>query len=93
MKFELPEYNRFRYYDYENVKPSVGERIIPGEWVEGRDAILPEPKAFEEMDYSPPQRIRDKFKEHGLQVIVKKASIELTPEKPYFPTGSWHVSY
>lgn len=28
----------------------------------------------------------------GLQVIVKLTSIELTPEKPEFPAGSWHVS-
>lgn len=72
--------------------PSMGETLLPGKWVEGQDAILPEPKKFEEIDYTPPQRIQEKFKEHGLQVIVKMASIELTPEKPYFPAGSWHVS-
>jgi hypothetical protein len=26
-------------------------------------------------------------------VIVKMASIELTPEKPEFSAGSWHVSF
>lgn len=31
------------------------------------------------------------FKSSGLQVIVKMASIELTPDKPEFPAGSWHV--
>lgn len=72
----------------------MGERIIPGKWVVDREAILPEPNRWEEndYDYTPPQRLREKFKEHGLQVIVKMASIELTPEKPYFPAGSWHVS-
>lgn len=31
------------------------------------------------------------FKESGLQVIVKLANIHLTPEKPEYPGGSWHV--
>ncbi|KAF2634557.1 hypothetical protein P280DRAFT_364462, partial [Massarina eburnea CBS 473.64] len=26
-----------------------------------------------------------------LQIIFKMATIELTPEKPEFPTGGWHV--
>ena len=93
--YQMPEdheYNRYMYVDPDTIKPSMGEPILPGEWVEGREPILPEPNAFEEIDYTPPQRLREKFKEHGLQVIVKIASIELTPEKPYFPAGSWHVS-
>lgn len=35
--------------------------------------------------------LRDKFQDSGLQVIVKMASIELTPEKPEFPAGGWHI--
>lgn len=35
----------------------------------------------------PTDNLRDKH----LQVIVKMASIELTPEKPKFSGGSWHV--
>ena len=31
------------------------------------------------------------FGEQGLQVIVKLANIELTPEKPTYDGGSWHV--
>ncbi|XHF98624.1 hypothetical protein AWENTII_002171 [Aspergillus wentii] len=31
------------------------------------------------------------FKDTGLQVIVKLANIELTPEKPHYAGGSWHV--
>lgn len=34
--------------------------------------------------------IRD-YADHGLQVIVKLATIELTPEKPEYQGGSWHV--
>lgn len=36
-------------------------------------------------------RIQDDFRDEGLQVIVKLASIELTPEKPTYGGGSWHV--
>ena len=31
------------------------------------------------------------FRDRGLQVIVKLASIELTPEKPHYAGGSWHL--
>jgi hypothetical protein len=48
---------------------------------------------FQEVDYTPEAGTRfvDRFRESGLQIIVKMASIELTPEKPRFPVGSWHV--
>jgi hypothetical protein len=48
----------------------------------------------EKIDYTPKDsmRLAKKFRESGLQVIVKMASIELTPEKPKFPAGGWHVS-
>lgn len=77
---------------FRSIHTSVGPRLIPGQWHKTREAILPEPKKFEEIDYPPKKRLREMFKERGLQVIVKMASIELTPEKPNFPTGSWHVS-
>ncbi|KAJ4859779.1 hypothetical protein T069G_04767 [Trichoderma breve] len=95
MRYKRPREFRYNYlnrYRYgKPPQPSRGETLLPGQWVEDRDAILPEPMEFEEIDYTPPQRIQEKFKEHGLQVIVKMASIELTPEKPHFPAGSWHV--
>ncbi|KAJ3455834.1 hypothetical protein MRS44_017316 [Fusarium solani] len=50
---------------------------------------------FDYIDYSDPPRIpplRERFQDSGLQIIVKMASIELTPEKnPSFPLGGWHV--
>ncbi|KAM0261009.1 hypothetical protein ACHAQJ_002444 [Trichoderma viride] len=94
MKYEAPEdiYGRkFRWNYYSKFYSSVGETIFPGEWKEDREAILPEPNEFAEIDYSSKRRLCEKFKEHGLQIIVKLASIELTPEKPHFPMGSWHV--
>ncbi|PNH54770.1 hypothetical protein VD0002_g6334 [Verticillium dahliae] len=35
--------------------------------------------------------IEKEFRDRGLQVIVKLSSIELTPEKPNYAGGSWHV--
>ncbi|KFA54266.1 hypothetical protein S40293_07830 [Stachybotrys chartarum IBT 40293] len=60
-------------------------------WQKTRTAVQPEPPAFEAWNYGvkPGMSLREKFKD--LQVIVKMASIELTPEKPDFPQGSWHV--
>lgn len=36
-------------------------------------------------------RIQDDFRDEGLQVIVKLSSIELTPEKPVYEGGNWHI--
>jgi hypothetical protein len=49
--------------------------------------------SFENIDYAPQagKRLIDRYRESGLQIIVKLASIELTPEKPHFPVGGWHV--
>ncbi|KAK8112328.1 uncharacterized protein PG998_008785 [Apiospora kogelbergensis] len=60
-------------------------------WKQVRDPILFEPDDFTQVNYDCEKQLRDRFKESGLQVIVKMASIELTPEKPEFPQGSWHI--
>jgi hypothetical protein len=31
------------------------------------------------------------YSEHGLQIIVKLANIHLTPEKPVYVGGTWHI--
>lgn len=71
------------------------ERIME-EWQAIRKPVQPEPDPFNQSeDYYVPKagaRLAEKFKYTGLQVIVKMASIELTPEKPEFPAGGWHVS-
>ena len=56
-----------------------------------RTPIEVEPNPFNELDYTPTSRLAAEFKDSGLQVIVKMASIELTPEKPTFEAGNWHV--
>ena len=39
----------------------------------------------------PPLDLQQTYKDQGLQVIVKLANIELTPRKPTYIGGSWHV--
>jgi hypothetical protein len=50
--------------------------------------------SFEEIDYAPAsgKRLIDKYRKSGLQVIVKMASIELTPNKPDFPMGGCQLN-
>jgi hypothetical protein len=61
-------------------------------WELLRKPVIPE-VSFEDVDYVPvdEKRLQEKFAKSGLQVIVKMASIELTPDKPEFPVGGWHV--
>ncbi|KAH9940145.1 uncharacterized protein BXZ73DRAFT_88835 [Epithele typhae] len=51
--------------------------------------VIPEPEPF-----APPSadgRVSFTLKGHTVQAIVKLANIHLTPEKPTYPGGSWHV--
>jgi hypothetical protein len=58
-----------------------------------RKPKIPEP-ASENIEYAPDQmRLVDRFRQSGLQIIVKMASVELTPDQPELPTGGWHVSF
>lgn len=61
-------------------------------WMAVRKPLLPSP-SFKDVAYdiTEGQQLFDKFRNSGLQVIVKMASVELTPERPHFPQGSWHV--
>ena len=51
--------------------------------------IIPDPAPFEPPSSS--GRVDFNLKGRTLQVIVKLANIVLTPEKPKYPGGSWHV--
>ncbi|KAF9527148.1 hypothetical protein CPB83DRAFT_816168 [Crepidotus variabilis] len=63
------------------------------EWIEDtRELIYPEP----EESFSPHPEpaaldLRQRYGKTGLQVIVKLANIQLTPESPEYEGGSWHV--
>ncbi|KAF9774553.1 hypothetical protein IL306_007417 [Fusarium sp. DS 682] len=60
-------------------------------WEEIREPVQPKAPEFETWEYGvkPGESLYEHFKD--LQVIVKMASIELTPDKPTFPAGGWHV--
>lgn len=62
-------------------------------WLFLRKARHPEPSSFQPRSYTviDDLRLAKKFRESGLQIIVKIVSIELTPETPEFKAGSWHV--
>jgi len=71
--------------------PKQARKIKRLKWRVIRDAILPEPEEFKPFTFDVGEALGTRFKDTGLQVIVKMASIELTPEKPDFPVGGWHV--
>lgn len=61
-----------------------------------RELILPSPKPYGQDDSKNvfkqcKANLRQQFGSEGLQVIVKLANIHLTPDKPDYPGGSWHV--
>ncbi|CRL02270.1 CLUMA_CG015460, isoform A [Clunio marinus] len=58
------------------------------EWINNR-TILPVPVPKFEVPKAP-EKIFD-LKGEDLQIIVKLSYIKLTPEKPKYPGGSWHV--
>lgn len=78
----------------EEVDPQLYEELQQDQWEKLRKVVQRQPDPFKEINYETKhsQRLFDKFKESGLQIIVKMATIELTPSKPVFPAGSWHVS-
>jgi hypothetical protein len=77
--------------DGEEWSEEFGERYH--EWEKTRPIRRPEPDEFTPHVIEPEGQVnlREDFAEKGLQVIVKLANIELTPEKPEYDGGSWHV--
>lgn len=81
-----------------------GPQLLPGDdvndfyerrdaWIEDtRQVVQPEPGRFK-----PPREpehcvnLRKDYGDRGLQIIVKLANIHLTPEKPEYNGGTWHV--
>ncbi|KAF8885254.1 hypothetical protein CPB84DRAFT_138098 [Gymnopilus junonius] len=59
---------------------------------ETRRLVFPEPpESFIPVGRPLPFSLRDQYGARGLQVIVKLANIQLTPEKPEYGGGTWHV--
>ena len=71
-------------------------RFVRDRWHETREPVQPSTGPYNEKragqwNTSPASTLRERFKDTGLQIIVKMASIELTPENPTFSAGNWHV--
>ncbi|MFE9676870.1 DUF4246 domain-containing protein [Streptomyces sp. NPDC006259] len=60
------------------------------DWWENRRPVIPDAPAFTRPE-SPDESARVDLRGRRLQVIVKLATIHLTPDKPEYPGGSWHV--
>ncbi|KAJ2920638.1 hypothetical protein H1R20_g16458, partial [Candolleomyces eurysporus] len=64
------------------------------DWID-RNKVVEQPEPAEEFDANilkrNPLSFKDNFGALPLQIIVKLANIELTPEKPEYEGGTWHV--
>jgi Protein of unknown function (DUF4246)/Domain of unknown function DUF4246, N-terminal len=60
------------------------------DWRRNRSPVPPDAPAFTP-PASPGDSARVDLHAHRLQVIVKLATVHLTPDKPEYPGGSWHV--
>ena len=78
----------------EDDEDSSSDSSIYDQWSRRR-IVVPEPRDFDGPTRKPWDRnyvnLERAFKTAGLQVIVKLTSIELTPEKPQYAGGSWHL--
>ncbi|MFF6809454.1 DUF4246 domain-containing protein [Streptomyces sp. NPDC012403] len=60
------------------------------DWWENRRPVVPDAPVFTPPE-SPDESVRVDLRGRRLQVIVKLATIHLTPDKPEYAGGSWHV--
>jgi hypothetical protein len=56
-----------------------------------RKVVRPEPGEFAPRERSVVVDLKEEYAVRGLQIIVKLANIHLTPEKPNYAGGTWHV--
>ena len=88
------------YTDYDYPLGTTPPEELGDDWDarenwERTNRVLQRPEPRDYKSYQPPVdaqvSLQKSFGERGLQVIVKLANIELTPEKPTYDGGSWHV--
>ncbi|MHC3393102.1 DUF4246 domain-containing protein [Streptomyces lavendulocolor] len=60
------------------------------DWWENRRPVVPDAPAFTPPE-PPDASARVDLRGRRLQVIVKLATVHLTPDQPEYPGGSWHV--
>ncbi|MEV5103782.1 DUF4246 domain-containing protein [Streptomyces massasporeus] len=87
-----PQYpDKSSYSDDEDYKEALRAwEVAQDDWWENRRPVIPDAPVF-----TPPERAdesaRVDLRGRRLQVIVKLATIHLTPDKPEYAGGSWHV--
>ncbi|WP_406073912.1 DUF4246 domain-containing protein [Streptomyces virginiae] len=87
-----PEYpNKSSYSDAEAYKAALSAwEQAQDDWWENRSPVIPDAPEFTAPE-TPDASARVDLRGRRLQVIVKLATIHLTPDKPDYPGGSWHV--
>ncbi|MER7466418.1 DUF4246 domain-containing protein [Streptomyces sp. NPDC097981] len=87
-----PEYpNKSSYSDDEAYTEALRAwEQAQDDWWENRHPVIPDAPAFTPPEL-PDASARVDLRGRSLQVIVKLATIHLTPDKPEYPGGSWHV--
>jgi hypothetical protein len=70
------------------------EAALDEKYHQNKDTILPDAGGFvaPSLPISPMVDLRRDYAHRGLQIILKLANIELTPDKPESEGGNWHVS-
>lgn len=78
----------------ESYGEEIGDYERQDKW-EKSTRVLITPDADEYVPFECSDRVkvdlRARFADQGLQIIVKLANIELTPDKPEYEGGSWHI--
>ncbi|MFD9865612.1 DUF4246 domain-containing protein [Streptomyces niveus] len=87
-----PEYpHRTSYSDDAAYREAVSAwGTATDDWWENRSPVVPDAPVFTPPEL-PGDSARVDLRGHRLQVIVKLATIHLTPERPEYSGGSWHV--
>lgn len=92
------EYSKVEYGEHPEPEPEQSEDEDEDDfwdrhqaWRDSRPIILPEPGKFEVPEEWEKLNMREHFPNTKMQVIVKLANIELTPETPSYDGGSWHI--
>ncbi|OOQ82767.1 hypothetical protein PEBR_37508 [Penicillium brasilianum] len=75
--------------EYDRLYDEYEDRMVA--WYKARKIIQPEPGEFKPRESEEKAIFLKHFPEGKIQVIVKLANIELTPEKPDYEGGSWHI--
>ncbi|GFG19127.1 hypothetical protein IFM61606_07876 [Aspergillus udagawae] len=90
-EYKRIEYYKVEYEDHSEPEPEAADEDeedsdefceLNWEWQRGQPIKQPEPGSFVPHTLKNQVNLRQEYAERGLQVIVKLAYIELTPEKP-----------